>query len=133
MRVLFIPQHTPYPLGIGHWGLIVLDKNSQSIKLYDSAPSSGSFIDRLNKIHEWAEAISIKYELSAWPRNCSINRNYSLSIQQPDSVSCGIISMLNAFYYSRDCPVPAITLRNRMIYRDLLAQCLGNSSLAPLE
>ena len=29
VRVLFIPQHTPYPLGIGHWGLIVLDKNSQ--------------------------------------------------------------------------------------------------------
>ena len=133
VRVLVIPQHTPYPLGIGHWGLTVLDKNSQSIKLYDSTPSSWSFIDRLNKIHEWAEIINIKYELPTWPRNWCISRNYSLSMQQPDSVSCGIISMLKGFYYGRGSPVPAITLRNRKIYRDFLAQCLENSSLAPLE
>ena len=132
-RVFFISQHTPYPRGIGHWGLIVLDKSSQSIKLYDSASSSGSFNDRLDKIHEWAQTISTVYDLPEWPRNWSINRNYSLSVQQPDSVSCGIISMLNGFYYAKDLPVPSITLRNRMFYRELLAQCLESSSLAPLE
>ena len=132
-RVFFIPQHTPYPLGTGHWGLIILDKNFQSIKLYDSASSSGSFNDRLDKIHEWAETISTLYELPEWPRNWSIGRNYSLSLQQPDSVSCGIFSMLNGFYYVKDLPVPTITLSNRVFYRELLAQCLETSSLAPLE
>ena len=133
VRILFIPQHTPHPLGIGHWGLIVLDKNSQSIKLYDSASSSGSFIERMDKIHEWAETIPTVHELPGWPRNWGINRNYKLSVQQPDSVSCGIISMLNGFYYAKDSTVPIITLRNRMLYREILAQCLESSSLAPLE
>lgn len=130
---MLLEQHTPYPVNVGHWGLIALDVTNSTIALYHSSPSACSFVDQLPIFKQWAEVLGVQSSLDrAWPREWNITQNYSLSILQPDGISCGIITMLNAFYVSRKSTTPEVTLENTSSYRQKLSRCLEQESLIPL-
>lgn len=69
---IFMPQQTPFPLGVGHWGLILLHKNSAIIQFYDSASSGNPFWNLMNIIKDWANTVRSVDNLRSWPSYCGV-------------------------------------------------------------
>ena len=112
------------------WGLAVLDKNSATLRLYDSSHVSHSFEHIIPDLLLLVNTIRSLYEMTQtdWPMQWTYCRDV-YSVQQDNGYDCGIFVMMNAFYVSQGIAKPVLIPGDHFsdTYRPNLGLCLPES------
>ena len=118
-----------------HWGLAVLDKQSSTLRLYDSSYAARGFELIIPHITQFANSISSRHELtnSEWPRQWTYCPAV-YSVQQENGYDCGIFVMMNAFHVSRGIIKPRLIPGEHVsnTYRPILGLCILQSNASIL-
>ena len=113
-----------------HWGLAVLDKNSATLRLYDSSHALHSFEHVIPDLLLLVYTIRSQHERTEaeWPMQWTYCRE-KYSVQQENGHDCGIFVMMNAFHVFQGIVKPDLIPGDHVsdTYRPNLGLCLLES------